>query len=306
MEKDPLHELLFATLKEQRAKRRWGIFFKFFFLTIFLLIILAIWMQNEQASASEDQPHAALVDINGFIGANGPADADSTIKALNEAFKSPQTKGVILRIDSPGGSPVQASYIYNDVMRLRASHPNIKVYAVCTDMCTSAAYYVASSANDIYANPASLVGSIGVLINGFGFVGAMDKVGVQRRLITSGSRKGFLDPFSPMNPQDDQFAKTMLDQVHQQFIHDVEQGRGTRLKVNADTFSGLAWTGQEALGMGLIDGFGSAQDVARGVLKVKHMINYTVKPNVFDQLASRFGASFAGHLAADFGVNKLR
>lgn len=306
MEKDPLHELLFATLKEQRAKRRWGIFFKLLFLTLFLLIVLVVWIQSEQSSASEDQPHAALVDVDGFIGANSSADADNVMRALGTAFKNPQTKGVILRIDSPGGSPVQASYIYNDVMRLRATHPNIKVYAVCTDMCTSAAYYIASSANDIYANPASLVGSIGVLINGFGFVGAMDKVGVQRRLITSGSRKGFLDPFSPMTPEDDQFAKTMLDQVHQQFIHDVEQGRGTRLKITPETFSGLAWTGQQALNMGLIDGFGSAQDVARNELKVKHMVNYTVRPGIVDQIASRFGASFAGNLAADLGMGKIR
>lgn len=302
---ETLRDLLFETLKEQRRRRRWGIFFKLLFFIFLFLIVWLVWPTDDDTlSKVSNASHTALIDVSGVIDADGQANADDIITGLDEAFKDPATKGVILRIDSPGGSPVQASYVYNEIMRMRASHPNIKVYAVCTDICTSAAYYMASAANSIYANQASLVGSIGVLIDGFGFVGSLDKLGVERRLFISGQHKGFLDPFSPLNMQDEKFAQVMLDQIHQQFINDVSKGRGNRLKVNADTFSGLAWTGQQAIAQGLIDGFGSSAQVARDVVKAEDIVDYTVKPNIFDQFAQKFAASFATRLGAEFGLDQ--
>lgn len=298
-----LRDLLFATLKEQRARRRWGIFFKSLFFIFLFSMVYFFWSQNEDtfSTPGKSSAHTALVDVSGDIDADSQANADDIVTGLDEAFKDADTKGVILRIDSPGGSPVQASYVYNEIMRQRALHPDIKVYAVCTDMCTSAAYYMASATDQIYANPESLVGSIGALIDGFGFVDSMQKLGVERRLFVSGAHKGFLDPFSPLNPDDAKFAQTMLDQVHQQFISDVMKGRGDRLKVNQDTFSGLAWTGQQALPLGVIDGFGSAGQVARNVIKADDIVDYTVKPNFFDQFAQQIGASFATRVGTMFG-----
>jgi protease-4 len=305
-----LHELVFATLKEQRARRRWSIFFKsLFFISLFLIIYL-IWSPNDDGlpTPGKSSAHTALVDVNGVIDSDSQADADDVVTGLDEAFKDPNTKGIILKIDSPGGSPVQASYVYNEIMRQRSLHPNTKIYAVCTDICTSAAYYMASATDEIYANPSSLVGSIGVLIDGFGFVGSMEKLGIERRLFISGEHKGFLDPFSPLNTNDQKFAQTMLDQVHQQFIDDVMKGRGDRLKVNQTTFSGLAWTGQQALSAGVIDGYGSPGQVARDVIKADNIVDFTVKPSVFDQFAQKMGASFGSRIGEMLGLqqNALR
>jgi protease IV len=298
-----VRDLLFATLKEARARRRWGIFFRsLFFIALFLIIYLIMMPDHDGIPThGKSVSHTALVDVDGVIDSSSDANADDIVTGLDDAFKDPNTKGVILRIDSPGGSPVQASYVYNEVMRLRNVHPNLKVYAVCTDMCTSAAYYMASATDAIYANQSSLVGSIGVLIDGFGFVGSMDKLGIDRRLITSGQHKGFLDPFSPLNQDDEKFAQTMLNQVHQQFISDVTKGRGNRLKINTDTFSGLAWTGQQALGLGIIDGFASAGQVARDVIKADTIIDYTQKPSFFDRFAQKMGASFGARIGEMLG-----
>lgn len=300
-----LRDVLLAAVKEQRAKRRWGIFFKLIILIFLLIIISASFSKNDRLLTT-DKNFTAMVDVDGIIGPSRQANADNIVTGIDDAFKASGTKGIILRIDSPGGTPVQASEVYNDIMRQRALHPQIKIYAVCTDICASAAYYMASATDAVYANPSSLVGSIGVLMDGFGFTDTLQKLGIQRRLLTSGDHKGFLDPFSPMKPGDEKIAQTMLDSVHDQFINDVKKGRGDRLKINQDTFSGLAWTGQQALGQGLIDGFGSPGDVARNVIKAKHIEDFTVKPNPFDLFADHIGASFASHIGALIGFRGIQ
>jgi protease-4 len=301
---DIFREVLLASVKEQRAKRRWGIFFKsLFFISVFSIIYMA-WSSGDETPASKAEKYAAIVEVKGVIGPSSNANADDVISGLDEAFKDPKTQGIILKIDSPGGSPVDASEIYNEIFRLRAKFPDKKIYAVCTDMCTSAAYYIASSTDAIYANKASLVGSIGVLIEGFGFVDTMQKLGVQRRLLMSGEHKGFLDPFSPMSPKDETIAQGMLDQIHQQFISDVEKGRGNRLKVTPDMFSGIPWTGSQAISLGLIDGFGSPADVARSVIQAKHLKDFSKKTDIFDQLASHFGATMAIRVGEMLGIGQ--
>lgn len=303
-EQKTLRDLLFETLKEQRRKRRWNIFFKFFYIILGLFFIL--WLASpDDSNFSLGKPHTAVIDIRGIIDDNSQASAKNVIDALKDAFKEPNAKGIILRINSPGGSPVQASYIYNEVMRQKYLHPKKPIYAVCVDLCTSAAYYIASSTDAIYANPSSLVGSIGALIDGFGFVGAEQKLGIERRLVTAGKSKGFLDPFSPLKKEDEAYAHEMLDQIHEQFIIDVKRGRGKRLKEGDDIFSGRVWTGIGAQPLGLIDGFGSTESVARDIIKAKTMVNYTVKENYFEQFANRFGA-FCNQTIHDQMAMKLR
>jgi len=289
-----LKDVLLSAIKEQKLKRRWGIFFKLSFLVVTIFFLFAIFGSSTRMIKNTGN-YAALVDINGIISNNSQSNADDIVTGLDNAFKDPGTKGIILRINSPGGSPVQASEIYNEILRQRHLYPNIKVYAVCTDICTSAAYYIASATNQVYANPASLVGSIGVLIDGFGFVGSLQKLGIERRLLTAGKHKGFLDPFSPLSNEDVKFVDTMLDSIHERFIKDVLRGRGNRLKINADTFSGYAWTGEEALPQGLIDGYGSAGEVARNIIKTDNIEDFTVKPNPVDLFVQKVGASFAVH-----------
>ncbi len=293
-EKQAIENLLFASLTEQRRKRRWGIFFKLLGFT-YLLIFLGLMFANQsptQNQGDKSKPHIALIEINGAIDEKAVANADDIIKSLNQAFKSKYVNGVILRINSPGGSPVQASYIYDEILRLRSRNKNIKVYTVCSDLCASAAYYIASASEKIYANPLSLVGSIGVVMEGFGFTGAMNKVGVERRLFTSGDRKGFLDPFLPMKKEDETYAKQMLNLVHQQFIHDVEKGRGKRLKQTPELFSGLIWTGLQSLSLGLIDGFGSVGSVSRDIFKNDNIVNYTYYPGYFESLTNQLKTIF--------------
>lgn len=303
-EKELLEHLAFASLTEQRRSRRWGIFFK----SAFLLYLIAIlWlMLPPDTFESRTKPHTALIDIHGVIEAGGAADADSIATSLNEAFKDSNTQGIILRIDSPGGSPVQAAYVYDEIRRLQKKYPKIKVYAVCSDLCTSAAYYIASAANQIYANPSSLVGSIGALMEGFGLVDAIHKVGVERRLFVSGAHKGMLDPFSPLTDQDKAFAQKMLDIVHQQFINKVKEGRGSRLKDDPELFSGLAWTGEQALPLGLIDGFGSAGYVAREIIKNDDIVDYTIKPSYMEILASKVGATFAKSIKSELIATQMK
>jgi protease IV len=288
-----LATVLNAFVREQRLKRRWGLFFKLIILTIAVILLLSHCSHSRSLTASRNKPHTALIELNGEISAKGPVDANIFAGAIRSAYKDKGTKGIILRINSPGGSPVQSDYIYNEIMRLRKKHPNIPVYAVCTDMCASGAYFIASSANYIYANPSSLVGSIGVIMSGFGFQDAIKKLGVERRVFIAGKYKDFLDPFSNLSPAERKYAQEMVDSVHQQFIAAVEAGRGKRLHRSKDIFSGMAWTGIEAKKRGLIDGFGSAGSVARDVIKQEKIINYTVKANPFDKIADKLGESFA-------------
>ena len=298
-----IHDLLFASLKAQRRKRRWGIFFKFVFFAYIVVVILMIYPSKDSTSQAANKPHTGLIDIRGPIFATSQASADNIATALNRAFKAKGTKGIILRINSPGGSPVQADYIYNEIQRQKKLHPKIKVYAVCTDLCASAAYYIAAAADDIYASPSSLVGSIGVIFNGFGFVDTLKKVGAERRLITAGSHKGFMDPFTPMKKSEVTFTKDLLNGIHQQFIHAVEEGRGNRLKETSEIFSGLIWTGTKAKQMGLIDGFGSAGYVARDVIKQKDIIDYTVKPSPLEQIAKKFGMAIGETFSTKLGLS---
>ncbi len=288
-ERGLLERLVLEIVTERRRARRWSIFFRLCMLGL-VVAAIAVFARGGHG-AGETGPHTAVVELQGDISATGNASADNIDAALRDAFDAAQTRAVILAIDSPGGSPVQAGRINAEIWRLRALHPRIPIYAVCDEACASAAYYVAVAAQRIYVDPASLVGSIGVLINGFDVSGLMDKLGIRRRLLTAGANKGFLDPFSPMNAQQKQYALAMLEQIHQQFIAAVRKGRGARLKVDAQTFSGLVWTGQAAVGQGLADGFGDTRSVARDIVHEPHLVDYTRRENVVDRLAQRFGAA---------------
>jgi protease-4 len=294
-ERSVLEKVALAAVDEQRRARRWGIFFKslaFLYLLVVLLIAMG-WMGKRDRYPDK---HTALVDISGVIGPGSAASADNIMQGLADAFKDKRTQGIVLRINSPGGSPVQAGYINDEIKRLRAKHPDIPLYAVVEDVCASGGYYVAAAADKIFVNKASLIGSIGVLMNGFGFTGAMDKLGVERRLLAAGENKGFLDPFSPLNEEQKGHAKQMLSEIHQQFIEVVRTGRGKRLKETPDMFSGLMWVGQKSIELGLADALGSAEQVARDVVKAEELVDFTPRENVAERLAKRFGTSVAESL----------
>ncbi len=292
-------------LRERRSERRWRIFFRMVWLGLALAIAWALLAQRMHMSAPAG-PHTALVEIRGEIDSESEANAESLVAALTSAFEDASAQAVVLRINSPGGSPVQAGIVNDEIRRLKALHDK-KVYAVVEEVCASGAYYIAVAADDIYVDKASLVGSIGVLMDGFGFVGLMDKLGIERRLLTAGENKGMLDPFSPQDERQRAYAKLMIDQVHQQFIKVVRDGRGKRLKETPETFSGLFWNGEEAVKSGLADHFGSLDYVAREVVKAPEVIDYTPKENVAERLVKRFGASIgAGAMKALHGGTGLR
>ncbi|MDA8129070.1 MAG: S49 family peptidase [Betaproteobacteria bacterium] len=294
-EREVLEKLALAAVQEQRRSRHWGILFKtlgllYLFLVLFLV---AGWFGSEGVSIKE---HTALVDLQGEI-ASDKASADAVIASLQSAFDDKKTKGVILRINSPGGSPVQAGQIHDEMQRLRAQHPNIPLYVVVDDICASGGYYVAVGADKIFVDKASIIGSIGVLMDGFGFTQTMQKLGVERRLLTAGKNKGFLDPFSPVDPTQEAYAKQMLEEIHGQFINVVKEGRGKRLKETPDMFSGLVWSGEKSIRLGLADGYGSVESVARDVIKAKDVVDYTQHEGLAARLAGRLGASMANALA---------
>lgn len=304
-EREVLQRLAFSALKEQRLARRWNIFFKLLF-AAFLLVSLLLYFPGGINAPGVSTPHTALVEVNGLISANSPASAENIKKGLRAAFENESTVGVILRINSPGGSPVQAGYINDEIHRLRQEHPNTPIYAVITDICASGAYYIAVAADKIYANKASIVGSIGVLINSFGFVDAMDKLGIKRRLFTAGKHKGFLDPFSPIKESESQHIQKMLDHIHQQFIQVVKEGRGDRLKDDPSLFSGLIWAGEQALTRGLIDGLGSSDYVAREIIGEKKIVDYTSKPGLLDRFAGQLGATLNNVLSSLTSASHIR
>jgi len=248
--------------------------------------------------------HTALIEINGTIESGGKSSAESVISALNKAYEDKSAVGIILRANSPGGSPVQAGMINDEIVRLQQEYPNKPLYVVVEEMCASGCYYIAAAANRIYVDKASIVGSIGVLINGFGFTGLMDKVGVERRLLTAGENKAFMDPFSPQSPAHKAYAKSILNEIHQQFIDVVRKGRGTRLKENADTFSGLFWSGAKAIEMGLADEFGTVDSVARDVVKAEDIVDYTEQEQLSDRFLKKFGASIGAGILQS-GWSKL-
>lgn len=294
-ERAVLEKVALAAVDEQRRARRWGIFFKllvFAYLLAVLLIAMG-WMGKRDGYPAK---HTALVDISGVIGPGTAASADNIMQGLAEAFKDKRTQGIVLRINSPGGSPVQAGYINDEIKRLRAKYPEIPLYAVVEDVCASGGYYVAVAADKIFVNKASMIGSIGVLMNGFGFTGIMEKLGVERRLLAAGENKGFLDPFSPLNDEQKGHAKQMLGEIHEQFIDVVRKGRGKRLKETPEMFSGLVWVGQKSIELGLADALGSAEQVARDVIKAEELVDFTPRENVAERLAKRFGTSMAESL----------
>ena len=289
-EREALERLAFATLAEQRATRRWRIFFRFAWLILAVALLWAGLHKGGMGGASPSQPHTAVVEIKGEIADGADASAEWIVTALRTAFEDDGSQAVVLLINSPGGSPVQAGIINDEIRRLKKKH-NKPVYAVVEESCASAAYYIAVAADDIYVDKASIVGSIGVLMDGFGFTGLMDKLGVERRLMTAGENKGFLDPFSPQTKHQRAHAQTLLDQIHQQFIQVVREGRGKRLKETPELFSGLFWSGQQAVDLGLADGLGNLDFVAREVVKAEDIIDYTRHDNVAERLAKRFGAA---------------
>ncbi|MGQ7958798.1 signal peptide peptidase SppA [Pseudomonas sp. SP16.1] len=298
-----LERVLLSSVQEQRRSRRWGIFFKLLTF-IYLFGALALFLPAlDLKKASSAGPHTALIEVRGMIADQEAASADKVVGSLRAAFEDANTKGVILRINSPGGSPVQSGYIYDEIRRLRGEHPQTRVYAVITDLGASGAYYIASAADEIYADKASLVGSIGVTAAGFGFVGVMEKLGVDRRVYTSGEHKAFLDPFQPPKEEETRFWKGVLETTHRQFIDSVKQGRGERLKVeeHPELFSGLVWSGEQALQLGLVDALGSSSYVAREVVGVKEIVDFTVRDTPFDRFAKRLGASVADRIALWMG-----
>jgi protease-4 len=293
-ERSVLEKLAFSAIQEQRRARRWGIFFKTLtFGYLFLVLILFLGAFGKGDGSISSGKHTALIDLNGVIAANSVANADNLISSLQAAFKDKGTQGVVLRINSPGGSPVQSGYVNDEIRRLRAKYPNIPLYVVVEDVCASGGYYIAAAADKIYVNKASIVGSIGVLMDGFGFTGAMQKLGVERRLMTAGDNKGFMDPFSPRNPKHEAFTKQMLNEIHQQFIDVVRAGRGKRLKETPEMFSGLFWSGQKSIEMGLADEMGSVESVARDVIKSDKIVDFTTREGFADRLAKKFGAGVA-------------
>ena len=296
-ERETLEKLAFAALKEQARARRWGIFFKLLTFAYVTFILLMLFEWSGESDLMTDAKHTALVELQGVIESKGDASAENITGALQSAFKDKNTQGVILRINSPGGSPVQSGIINDEVRRLRGAYPNTPLYVVVEDVCASGGYFVAVSADKIYVNKASLVGSIGVLMDGFGFTGGMEKLGVERRLLAAGENKGFMDPFSPVDPKQKDYALGMLKDIHQQFIAVVKQGRGKRLKDDPELFSGLVWTGQKAVELGLADGYGSVESVARDVIKAEMIVDYTQKANPLERIAKRVGAADAKSFA---------
>ncbi len=294
-ERATLENLALAVVAEQRQARRWRNGIRLAWL---VFLVWLVWLGMDRSGSATDvlQPHTALVKIQGEIASGSEASAELVVAAMRSAFQDKGAQAVVLLINSPGGSPVQAGIVNDEIHRLKGLH-NKPVYAVVEETCASAAYYIAAGADQIFVDKASVVGSIGVLMDGFGFTGLMDKLGVERRLMTAGENKGFLDPFSPQTEKQRAYAQAMLDQIHQQFIDVVKLGRGKRLKETPETFSGLFWTGQQAIDMGLADHLGNLDYVAREVVKAEDLVDYTRKDNVAERLVKRFGAAIGGGAA---------
>ena len=292
-ERNVLEKVALAAIAEQRTARRWGMAFKMLVMIyLFLVLFLGMgWLKK--AGDKSTGKHTAMVELRGVIASEGQASADNVTSGLQAAFKDSNTVGVVLRINSPGGSPVQAGYINDEIKRLRGLYPNIPLYAVVEDICASGGYYVAVAADKIYVDKASIVGSIGVVMDGFGFTGTMEKLGVERRAIAAGENKKFLDPFSPVNPAHKAFAEKMLAEIHEQFITVVRQGRGKRLKESPELFSGLVWVGPKSIELGLADALGSVDSVARDVIKAEDVVDFTPHENIAERVARKFGAAMA-------------
>ncbi len=313
-ERATLERIALQALDEQRRARHWTTLIRLLWLTLLFLVVAGAfgWIGGAGKEPLRTGKHTALVELKGVIGMESRASADKLIAGLNAAFKDKHTQGVVLRINSPGGSPVQSGAINDEIRRLRAKHPDIPLHAVVEDLCASGGYYVAVAAERIYVDKASLVGSIGVIMGGFGFTGAMEKLGIERRAYTAGDNKDFLDPFAPENPAHKEHVNRMIGEIHEQFIKVVRDGRGKRLKDTPEIFSGLVWTGQRAVELGLVDGYGSVESVARDVFKAEDVVDFTPDENYFERLSKRLGAAAADSAlrtladAAARGVSALR
>ncbi len=304
-ERRVLERLALEVLAEQKRRRRWSVFLR---LSTLALVAAVLWVFGGFAEVEplDGGRHTALVSLEGEIAAKGEVSADHVVASLQAAFADAGTQGVVLRINSPGGSPVQAGIISDEILRLRALHPEVPVFAVVEDICASGGYYVAAVADRIYVDKASIVGSIGVLMDGFGFSGLMERLGIERRLLTAGDNKGFLDPFSPQQPKQLAHARLMLQEIHTQFVDTVRKGRGERLKETPEMFSGLMWSGAKSVEMGLADGFGTVDSVAREVIKAETIRDYTQKQNLAERFAQRFGAGMAERAASVLAGSPLR
>ena len=302
--REVLAKLAFAAVTEQRRTRRWGIFFKLLFFAYLVLLLVLAWPDSLDTTTGGKR-HTALVRIDGLIASSTEASAKNVIEALRKAFKDEKTAGVIVQINSPGGSPVQAGEVYDEIQRLRRKYPKIPVHAVASDVCASGGYYIAAAAQNIYANKASIVGSIGVRMDSFGFTDAIAKLGIERRAYTAGSNKDFLDPFKPVNPAEVQHLQGMLDAIHQQFVAAVRQGRGERLKDNPEVFSGLMWTGEQSIDLGLVDALGNTRYVAEEVIGEKTVVDYTKRTRWVDRLLDGAEASLGAALLSALGIGGM-
>lgn len=292
-EREVLEKIALAAVTEQTRARRWSIFFKsLVFLYLCAILVMFMYPNLKQDMGGDGKEHTAVIDVVGVIAEGKDVDADSIIKSLRNAVKDKNTKGIILHANSPGGSPVQSSYVYEEIRKIKKDHPDLPVYTVVSDICASGCYYIASASDKIFVNQASLVGSIGVLMDGFGFVNVMEKLGVERRLLTAGTHKAMLDPFSPPKEDETRYMQGLLDQVHQQFISAVKAGRGDRLKNTPELFSGLVWTGEEGVRLGVVDAFGSDDYVAKEIIGVEHKVDFTQPDRLLDRIAGKLGASF--------------
>jgi protease IV len=292
-EREIIEKLALAAVTEQTRARRWGIFFKsLIFIYLFVIFGMAIYPDIKQVLGVDSKYHTAVIDVVGVIAEDKDANAASIIEGLRDAVKDKNTKGIILHSNSPGGSPVQSAYVYEEIRNIKKEHPDLPVYAVVSDICASGCYYIASASDKIFVNQSSLIGSIGVLMDGFGFVDGMQKLGVERRLLTAGAHKAMLDPFSPPKEDETKYMQGLLDQVHQQFIGAVKAGRGDRLKETPDMFSGLVWTGEAGVKLGVADGFGNDDYVAKDIIGAEKLVDFTQQGSLIDKMAGKLGASF--------------
>jgi len=306
-ERDVLEKLALAAVTEQRRARRWSNFFKsLMFVYLIGIVAMAMYPKFEGNWSEKGKAHVAVVNVLGVIAEGEEASANNIILGLRNAVKDENTKGVILKINSPGGSPVQSAYVFDEIRRLKKEHPKIPIYAVVSDICASGGYYIAAATDKIFVSPASIIGSIGVIMNGFGFVDVIEKLGVERRLLTAGAHKAMLDPFSPSKADETAHMQTLLNEVHQQFIDAVRTGRGERLLENDELFSGLVWTGAEGVKMGLADGFGNIDTVARNEFNLEEKVNFTPKERFLDKLAGQLGASFSHAITSSLQSISLR
>lgn len=306
-EREVIEKLALAAITEQTRARRWSVFFKsLMFLYLILVFGIALYPRFKKDLGSDSQDHTAVIDIVGMIAEDKEANAASIIESLRDAVKDEHTKGIILHANSPGGSPVQSSYVYEEIRKIKKEHPKLPIYAVVSDICASGCYYIASASDRIFVNQSSLVGSIGVLMDGFGFVDTMQKIGVERRLLTAGAHKAMLDPFSPPKQEETVYMQGLLDQVHQQFITAVKAGRGDRLKETPELFSGLVWTGEAGVKLGIADDFGNEDYVAKELIGAEKLVDFTQPDPLFDKIAGKLGASFGQALGSIINMPSLR